>query len=226
MKAVLFDFDGTLVYLLIDYASARRRLKKLFSQFGIESDFRPLIESINDSLLKLENRAPSFSVKGVKKKAHAILEDEELKSIENAKLAVGAREVLSFLKKNHVSIVIVSRNGRKCIEKCITKLNIPKPNLIVSRDDVTELKPSPKHITAALKKMNLRPSEAMLVGDTYHDIVGGKKSGICTVLISHDKKYKEKNIFPNHIIPSLSELYGYLQRGEPQEPEGWDENEK
>jgi len=212
MKAVLFDFDGTLVHLPIDYTIVRHRLKGLFSQFGIKSDFHPLIESINNSLLKLENHLSKFLVKEVKKKANVILEDEELRSIENAKLAVGAREVLSFLKKNHISVAIVSRNGRKCIEKCITKLNIPKPNLIVSRGDVIELKPNPKHVMAALKKMDLKPSEALLVGDSYHDIVGGKEAGICTVLISRDKKYKEKDVFPNHVIVSLLEIFDVLSR--------------
>lgn len=211
MKAVLFDFDGTLVHLPIDYTSVKRRLKGLFSQFGIKSDFHPLIESINNSLLKLEPHIPKFLVKEVKKNAYAILEDEELTSIENVKLALGAKEVLSILKKNYISIVIVSRNGKKCIEKCVAKLNIPKPNLIVSRDDVIELKPNPKHAGVALKKMDLRPSEALLVGNSYHDVVLGKNSGIRTVLISHEKIHG-KNILPDHVISSLPEIFNILPK--------------
>ena len=205
MKAVLFDFDETLVYLPIDYDNVKRRLKKLFLQFGIKSDFHPLIESINDSLLKLENHVSKLSASEIKKKAYAILEDEELKSIKNAKLVEGAKEVLSFLKENHVSIVVVSRNGRKCIEKSVMKLNIPQPDLIVSRDDVIELKPSPKHAIVALEKLNLRPSEALLVGDGYHDVALGKNSGIRTVLVKN-KKYMRENILPDYVISNLPEI--------------------
>ena len=209
IKAVLFDFDGTLVFLPINYDRMRYKLKELFSQFGIKSDFHPLIDSIEDSLLKLENVSKPLA-KVIKEKVYSIVDEEELKSIENAELANDAKEVLSALKMNNKKIAIISRNGEKCITECISRLNITKPDLIVSRNDVNKLKPDPEHIMVAVNKFKLKPSQVILVGDSYHDIECGKKLNVKTILVSYNKSHKEENLNPNHTISNLSEMLNIL----------------
>lgn len=213
IKAVLFDFDGTLVFLSTDYDRMRSKLKELFLQFGIEPDFRPLIDSIEDSLLKLENNISKSLVKVIRERAYSIVDEEELKSIRNAELANGAKEVLSALKKNNKKIGIISRNGEKCINDCISRLNIAKPDLIVSRDDVDKLKPNPEHIMVALNKLKLKPAETIIVGDSYHDITGGRNLNIQTILIA-DGENKEDRLNPNYTISRLSEIFDILRLGD------------
>jgi phosphoglycolate phosphatase len=212
MKAVLFDFDGTLVHLPIDYASARRRLKGLFSRFGVKSNFHPLLESIEDSLSELENDGLTKTlVRKIKRKAYAIINEEERLSVEGARQVDQVRETLAAIKKKRLKFAIVSRNGTECIKKCISKLNIPEPDLVVAREDTQKLKPDPQHLTIALKKLRLKPDEVIVVGDSYHDIAAGKGAGIMTVLFAPRKKRAEIELAPEHVISDLPEVLNLLR---------------
>ena len=211
IKVVLFDFDGTLVFLPIDYDRMRSKLKELFSQFGIESDFYPLIDSISKALAELQrNGATKTCVEGVKRKAYAIIDYEELKAVEGAKLVKGTKDIFAFLKGKSINIAIVSRNGKKCINKAISKFNLPKPNLIVSREDSTKIKPAPEHLMVALEKLKLKPNRAIIVGDSFHDIDAGRSLGIPTVLVTHGRSEQEQ-LDGDYSIPDLLGVFNVLE---------------
>ena len=125
------------------------------------------------------------SINKVRIEANRIVVDEELRSVKTAKLTEHCKEVLYFLKKRRIKFAITSRNSRKCINMGISRLIIPRPHLIVSRDDVTKLKPNPEHFLKPLKKLRLSKDNVLIVGDTFHDIEGGKRTGINTILVTH-----------------------------------------
>jgi pyrophosphatase PpaX len=210
IEAIFFDFDGTLVFLPIDYARMRERLQELFLKYSVESDFHPLIKSITDSLSKLKARnSPQIEVDKIEHEAYFIIEDEEVKSIDNSELAEGAKEVLSSLKEEGCKIAIVSRNGRKCINQGILKYGLPEPDLIISRDelsDLTKLKPHPEQANLGLAKLNLKPENTVIIGDSFHDIEMGKFIGLKTILIDQNKKY-ESEVKPDFKINKLNEIF-------------------
>lgn len=212
IEAALFDFDGTLVFLPTNYKRMRYKLKNLFSQVGIDSDFHPLLESINQSIFELERRDfPKELIFRTRHKAFAVIEKEELKAANDAELAQGAKETLSSLKEHGIAVAIVSRNGRACIERCLAKFGLPNPDLIVGREDAKELKPHPDHYRVALEKLAVRPNEAIIIGDSDHDIKGGNKLGIQTILVTpgEDKSIKESTN-PNFKVASLLEIFGII----------------
>ena len=204
LRAVLFDFDGTIIYLPTNYEGIRYRLEKLFLIFDIYSDFRPLVESIKCSLEELRRKESLKVVRQIEKQVFSIIEKEELQAVENSRIAEGAKEVLSLLRTSNIAIAVVSRNGRNCIERCFSRFKLPEPDLIVAREDVKELKPHPKQFKFALKKLKIAPSQAIIIGDSYHDIDGGKKLGIKTILVSQceDNELKQQSQ-PEYKISSL-----------------------
>jgi HAD superfamily hydrolase (TIGR01549 family) len=197
IKAVLFDLDGTLFFLPINYNKVRKRLMKLFNPFGIQSDFHPLLKSIEEALLKLKNIKSNGiilsenlvnDVNDVKEKAYKILDEEEVKSIEESEMVNEARDILNYLKKRNKKIAIISRNGNKCISRIFEKFEIEKPEVIVSRDDVEKMKPNREHVEVALNKLEVKNYEAIIVGDSIHDIELGINSGITTILVDYENK--------------------------------------
>jgi len=208
IEAVIFDFDGTLAILPINYDRMRKRLKALFSQFGIETDFRPLIDSISTALLKLQREGVA-SIDGIEKNAYAIIDYEELEAVKEAELAQGAGDIFHSLKERNIATVIVSRNGRKCINEFISKFNLPEPNLIVSREDSKKLKPHPEHIMVAMEQLKLQPHQLIIVGDSPDDIDAGKSLEIITALVGWSE-YSQEQLNPDFVISDLSDLVGVI----------------
>lgn len=45
---------------------------------------------------------------------------------------------------------------------------------VVTLDDVKQPKPDPEPVRLALSRLGCDPSEAIMVGDNYHDVMAGK----------------------------------------------------
>lgn len=54
---------------------------------------------------------------------------------------------------------------------------------VVTCDDVKEKKPSPEGVHLALKRMNVRPEEALFIGDSAGDLIASRRAGVPNVLV-------------------------------------------
>jgi len=52
---------------------------------------------------------------------------------------------------------------------------------VVTPDDVTEVKPSPRPFLKAMEELHVQPEECFVVGDEPVDMIGGKKAGARTI---------------------------------------------
>lgn len=88
--------------------------------------------------------------------------------------------------------------------------------IVVASGDVGSVKPAPIPFTTALDRLNIRPEEALYVGDNWlADIQGAKRLGMQAVL---SRQFQAPERFdaragdhePDHIISHLSELEAIL----------------
>ena len=61
-------------------------------------------------------------------------------------------------------------------------------DVIIGMDDVTKTKPDPEPILLALKRLGADREEALMIGDNYHDIVGGQNAGVHTAALRGQQK--------------------------------------
>jgi phosphoglycolate phosphatase len=69
-------------------------------------------------------------------------------------------------------------------------------------------KPNPDLILAALRALHLRPAEAVMVGDTFRDILAGQKAGCSTIAVTYgvgDEK-ELRALKPDALAHSFAEL--------------------
>ncbi len=52
---------------------------------------------------------------------------------------------------------------------------------VITPDDVTEVKPSPRPFLKAMEELHVQPDECFVVGDEPVDMIGGKKAGAKTI---------------------------------------------
>jgi len=80
-------------------------------------------------------------------------------------------------------------------------------NEIILSCDVGLLKPNPKIFYLPLKKLKVKPFEAVMVGDSMRtDMIGAKRAGLKTILLDRKNKFKGKKPEVDAVIHSLNEL--------------------
>ncbi len=78
---------------------------------------------------------------------------------------------------------------------------------VVTYDDTSERKPSPKPFLRALELLNVAPSEAMMVGDwAERDMVGAKNVGMHTAFAKYGDSFGNQNVTADHVLEEISDL--------------------
>jgi len=106
---------------------------------------------------------------------------EIFKEIQNSKPVEGARELINDLKSCRCLKAVVSGSSKEEIETVLDE-NIGSNNFdfVISGDDLKkgEGKPDPASFQRALQRMNLMPSEAIVVENSPLGIEAANKAGI------------------------------------------------
>ncbi len=214
IKAIIFDFDGTLAVLNIDFSSMREQVFRLVRHFGVREEWiteRYLLEIIDQVYPILWEKNPSEASEFYQK-AHQVVHEVELKAAEEGRLILGAETTLKILREKGVKIGIVTRNCEDAVRKVF--LNIENYcDIFVSRDSIEKVKPHPDHLNSVLKVLKVSGEEAMMVGDHTMDIQAGKRVGMKTtgVLTGRTTKEEFKKAGADYILRDVSEVCKLLE---------------
>lgn len=171
-KAVLFDFDGTLTRPgALDFSIIKNTL-------GCPPD-EPVLEFIY-----------GIADPAKRKKNLEALDQFEMEAAGRSEPNEGAEAIISYLKSNGLLVGILSRNSRQCIIKSLenfSETNKDQIDLIISRDDPFDPKPSGDGIFFAALHFGINPDEIMVVGDFIFDIEAGNRAGAITVFLNAQK---------------------------------------
>ena len=182
IKCVIFDMGGTLAAFPIDYPQMRNDLAKYVAQYGISSDFKPLIQDIRSIAEQLKK--PEIIIDMFK-----IIDEYELKSISTSSPIENIVDLYKKSLKEQKKVAILTRNGEKMVHAFLKKYGLPKPDAIVSRDTCANLKPHPEQFECLKKILCFEREEYMLIGDSHHDRDLAKKEGILFMDVNKiDKK--------------------------------------
>lgn len=177
-KAVVFDLDDTLVILDVDWAAVREKILSAMQRgYGSRvtaSGITSLFNTISDAL-----GTDAF------KQAGRIAEPDE---VQGARTALPIRPSLELLRKFHskgTPVVIHSSNSRASIEEALKTFDVlDMVEFIVSRDDVSRLKPDPQGMKKILERLKLDPKDVLMIGDSEHDERAALGAGVRFVHVS------------------------------------------
>lgn len=208
IDAVLFDFDGTLVYTRIDFARMRRDVLALIAEVGI--DPAPLRDL--DSLAAIARASSELGdAASFRARAERVLLDIELAACAGAEAAPGALETLAWLRAKGVRVGIVTRNSTEAVQRVLESIRLPHDALL-TRADTPRTKPDPVHLHLALERLATPPARAIMVGDHPMDVQAGKAAGTRTagVLGPGDAPDKFTAAAPDAVLHELSELRAFF----------------
>ena len=193
MKAVIFDFDGTLADTLpICFHSFQKVFetfdkRKLTSQ-QVEEMFGPSeIGIIQQQLVHpaKEDAIERFYQIYSEYHQELVLENKEI------------IDLLLLLQSLHIKIGIFTGKARRSLDISLQALNMEGMfDVIVTGDDVVKPKPDPEGLLKAVSLLNVDKTDAVFIGDSDADIIAGKKAGVTTIGV---------NWLTNEPIDSFSE---------------------
>lgn len=183
LRAVLVDIDGT----LIDSNDAHTRAwLKVLAHHGHafpHEAVRPLIGKGGDKLLAdlLGAECDADQVEALGKERQDLFLSTELHGLQPTR---GARELLQKLR--HMGLQVVVATAAQAPESDALLRQAGLEDLIdhaASSADAKRSKPDPDVLQGALRKAGVRPSEAVMLGDTPYDVEAARKAGMPAVVL-------------------------------------------
>jgi phosphoglycolate phosphatase len=179
LKAIIFDFDGTLTELTLNFPLLRSEVEAIAMRYTAPATIETLdgyyiIEMIYELERRIGSRGEVFV-----KEAFDKLRSLEVESAVGKDVYPYTRLVLGSLRAKGVRTGIITRT---CIE--VVRQVFPDVDeyveAVVTRDDMRLVKPHPAQVEEVMRILHVTPGEAMLVGDHPTDVSAGKAAGLIT----------------------------------------------
>lgn len=190
-KAILFDFDGTLVN---SAPGIVKTMEQTFIRMGLpvppEEERRQTIGMpLKDALRKLNNLSDEDATDAT------ALYRELFPIYEVGYVTVfpGVLETLGELDRSGIRMAIVTSRDLPSLELITTKRGMDRFfETRVTGQDGFKAKPAPDMVLALLERMGLGREEVLVVGDTTFDIDMGNSAGCRTVAVTYGNHGREQ----------------------------------
>jgi phosphoglycolate phosphatase len=213
ISTVLFDLEGTLVDFQWKLDEAEEALRQALVVLGFEEE---LFEGANYAEIRIRalTRTASPQVREeIDRQLTPIYDRYDQDALSRWNLRDGAFELLQTLAARGMQLAVVSNIGRRAGWAVLDKFALREWfQLVIARDDVTQMKPSGEGIRKALDHFCAAPEEAIMVGDSLTDLRAARDAGVRVVLIMGGETiYRELGSeTPDYSISSLSEVINVL----------------
>jgi len=180
-KIIIFDLDGTIVDLDVDWKYLKNILRNRYSaKYKEYCEFRSISDCLNQIVKKKDEEELLEIFK--------IVEDFEIKTINKTR---PINEVISFIKNisnlpflYNIKLAVFSLNTRKTIIQALTLFNIfNKFDFIIGKEDVRYWKPNPEGLLKIRSFFDVEKEDMIYFGDTERDLITGINANIDSVLI-------------------------------------------
>lgn len=206
MRAVLFDWDGT---LLNSYDADLRAYLTMFRAIGIAWDASDLARHYSPNWYRVYRAARLPRAKWQ--------EADRLWTVayarENPKLLPGARRVLETLERDF-ALGIVTSGDRRRVRRQLRDFQLAHYfSACVCSQDTLKKKPHPAPLELALRRLRAHPDECIFVGDAPEDVEMARRAGVHSVGVlgpfATAKRIRAAQ--PNALLSSIRELPRYFR---------------
>jgi phosphoglycolate phosphatase len=208
---IVFDWDGTIID---SAATIVECIRQAALDIGLQAPERSRASHViglglHDALrLAVPELAPQRYLEfvGLYRKHFLARED-------SMQLFAGMRELLGDLAGRH-RLAIATGKSRKGLDRAL-HANRLAPLFAVSRcADETTPKPHPAMLLEILEELSLTPGEALMIGDTSHDLEMARGAGVAALAVTYGA-HPEPALAacgPLGCLPSVPELHAWLTR--------------
>ena len=180
IRTVVFDFEGTLVDFQWRLGPAETELRTAFAEQGyaVEGNYAQMWNAAAD-LAAAQGR-----IEALRRALFPVYDRWDADALTRWSPRPGASALLQRLADRHVQSAMVSNVGRAALEAALERFGVRRSlSPVLSRDDVTHLKPHPQGVSAVLAAMKAPAEEALFVGDSLADVGVARATGMRVAII-------------------------------------------
>ena len=207
--AAIFDFEGTLVDFQWQLGPAEDELRRGFAGMGFGGDefargnYAAMWNAAADLL------APQGRMDELRQAMAPIYDRWDLDALTRWTPRPGAAELLCRLVTKGSHVGMVSNVGRAALTVALSRFDFARwLSPVVTRDDVTCMKPRPEGILRVLSDWQVAADSVLFVGDSRADVFGARAAGMHVVIIRGGEcdEAAFADAPPDYMISQLSEL--------------------
>ena len=200
IKVIFLDFDGT---LFNTHGIVIKSIIKVIDEFNYEVDKSELLGLIGERLEIIYKKigANPGHIDSMIEKFY-----DEKDKFKEIKPSVPLSPLKTLSKK--VSLIIISNTETNSIKKILKKFKYE--NIFKEIYGADKFSSKDKKIKELIKKIKIKPIEAIYVGDRFSDVKTAKKVGCISVAINNKYSWSDlktiKEEYPDYIIKDFKEL--------------------
>lgn len=162
--AIVYDLDGTLVRLAVDWETVEREVTAALIDEGIDPD-----ELVTWELLDVAEQ------NGVGERVNDIIAGHERAGAENAEVLATADDLLD----DGVPTGVVSLNAEAAVHIALETAGLTDAvDVVVGRDTLDTRKPDPTPLLTAIDRLAVSPEAVLFVGDSATDEETARRAGV------------------------------------------------
>jgi len=213
LEAILFDFDGTLSSLTLDFDRLRRKITALAEPFlgeEPEPSTLPVLEWLDELAGEIREfdhaLGQEFHCRG-----RLVIQATELDAARESELFPFTRPMLASLRACGIKTGILTRNSTAAVKVVFPDI-AACCDAFVAREDTPRVKPDPAHALAVLARLNVAPERALLVGDHPLDIQAARAAGLYSAAVEsgHSSREALAAAHPDYLARDCAELMTLL----------------
>jgi phosphoglycolate phosphatase len=211
IKAVIFDFDGTLTELTLNFVDLRREVEAIAQRYVQGNPLGELSHLYIIEMIDEVERLLGESGAEFRDEAFVKLRELEVAAAAGKEVYPYTRDVLGALRRKGMKIGVMTRS-------CIAALRVVFPDIedyvdaVVTREDVRPVKPDPRHVEAVLAALDVQAENALLVGDHPTDVQAGEtlKARTAGVLTGRTTRAQFEAVGADYIIDDIRGVPGLV----------------
>lgn len=213
LDAIIFDFDGTLADVPLDFDRMKTKIAALGEVFleerptpGPTPALEWLEELVQEAMKWDEDEGKEFRTRG-----RLVITAMELDAARDGKLFPFTRPTFAMLNERGIGTGVITRNISAAVRVVFPDIE-ELTQAFIPREIASKVKPDPAHLLQALDRLNVAPAKALMVGDHPMDIETAKRAGTLSAAVTTGRMQAADfaSLSPDFLAPDAGALMTIL----------------
>lgn len=209
IKLIIFDLDGTLIDSSVDITNA---LNYALEPYGKRLTVEETVDLIGEGISRLIEKVIDTGDAAMRANVTGrFLSYYSEHIVDFTREYPGVRETI--VRLGDYKKAVISNKKEFLSKNVLADLGLLKYfDIVIGSDSVPEKKPSPVPVLKVLSELQIKPSDAVIVGDSNYDIDAGRAAGVITVAVTYGYRPVETIRHADYMIDSMTDLIPLLEK--------------